>query len=265
MGISNPTDFQICDYGLYVLSQKLMESGYSLDTWPSMPKPVENWDQRTLNPLITEQLNYNPQADIERQHANDQIAMLNEDQIAAYNIIMNSVENDLGGMFFLQGAAGTGKTFVYNVICSRVRSQSWVVLCVASSGISALLITGGRTAHSMFKIPIDDLNSNSFCAIPKESQRADLLRHTRLIIWDEVTPQHRYCPEALDRTCRDIRNNDKLFGGITVVFGGDFQQTLPVVKKGSRDEIIEACLWHVFNNPTSGTVLRFCRFTSICA
>jgi len=64
-----------------------------------------------------EQLNYNP--DIERQHANDQITMLNKDQIAAYNIIMNSVKNDLGGMFFLQGATGTGKTFIYNVICSR--------------------------------------------------------------------------------------------------------------------------------------------------
>jgi len=240
LGVSNPTDFQVCDYGLYVLNQMLMESGHSLDQWPSMPQSVENWNERTLNPLIAEQLNYDP--DLERRHTVDQVAMLNDDQLAAYNTVINSVENDHGGIFFLQGAAGTGKTFVYNTLCSRVRSESWVVLCVASSGISALLITGGRTAHSMFKIPIDDLNGNSFCAIPKESQRADLLRHTKLIIWDEISPQHRYCAEALDRTCRDIRNNNMLFGGITVVFGGDFQQTLPVVKKGSRDEIIDACL-----------------------
>jgi ATP-dependent DNA helicase PIF1 len=40
----------------------------------------------------------------------------------------------------------------------------------------------------------------------------------------------------------DIRNNNQLFGGITVMFGRDFQQTLLVVKKGSCDEIINACL-----------------------
>jgi len=240
MGISNPTEIQICDYGLYVLNQMLMESGYSLDLWASMPQSVENWDQRSQNPLIAEQLDYDPET--EQQYAIEHVVMLNEGQLAAYNAIMNSVENNLGATFFLQGAAGTGKTFVYNTICSKLRSESWVVLCVASSGISALLIAGGRTAHSMFKIPINDLNGNSFCAIPKESLRADLIRHTKLIIWDEISPQHRYCPEALDRTCRDIRNNNNSFGGITVVFGGDFQQALPVVRKGSRDEIIEACL-----------------------
>ena len=44
--------------------------------------------------------------------------------------------------------------------------------------------------------------------------------------------QHRNAPEALDRTLRDIRDDDRPFGGITVVFGGDFQQILPVVPKG---------------------------------
>ncbi|KAF8258916.1 PIF1-like helicase-domain-containing protein, partial [Lactarius quietus] len=48
--------------------------------------------------------------------------------------------------------------------------------------------------------------------------------------------------EALDRTCQDIRDSDHPFGGITVVFGGDFQQTLPVVKKGSQDDIIQSTI-----------------------
>jgi PIF1-like helicase len=54
--------------------------------------------------------------------------------------------------------------------------------------------------------------------------------------------QHRYCQEAVDRTLRDIRENDNLFGGMTVVFGGDFQQILPVILKGSRPEIVGACI-----------------------
>ena len=131
---------------------------------------------------------------------------------------------------------------MYNTVCHHAHARSWVVLGVASSGISALLIIGGRTAHSMFKIPVQGLDEDSFCAIPKESQRAELIRHTRLIIWDEAGPQHRNAPEALDRTCRDLRDNNHPFGGITVVFGGDFQQTLPVVKNGTRDDIVNATL-----------------------
>ena len=41
---------------------------------------------------------------------------------------------------------------------------------------------------------------------------------------------------------QDVRLSPKPFGRITVVFGGDFQQTLPVVAKGSQEEIINATL-----------------------
>src|SRR4051812_43165763 len=68
---------------------------------------------------------------------------------------------------------------------------------------------------------------NHFCNISKEDQRADLLRAVDLIIWDEVLMQSRFAHEALDRTMRDICDDDERpFGGKTVVFGGDFQQTL---------------------------------------
>lgn len=55
--------------------------------------------------------------------------------------------------------------------------------------------------------------------------------------------QHRHAAEAVDRTCRDILNvPDRPFGGITVVFGGDFQQILPVVPQGSREDVVSATL-----------------------
>ena len=112
-----------------------------------------------------------------------------------------------------------------------------IVLCVASSGIAALLLPGGRTSHSMFKIPLNS-NDTSFCTFRKQDMRADLLRETSLIIWDEVPMQNRFDPETVDRTLRDIRNLDKPFGGITVIFGGDFRQILPVILKGSRSQIV---------------------------
>ncbi|CAN6299497.1 unnamed protein product [Urochloa humidicola] len=49
--------------------------------------------------------------------------------------------------------------------------------------------------------------------------------------------------EALDNSLRDIMANENLpFGGKTVVFGGDFRQVLPVVRKGSRAQIVDASL-----------------------
>jgi hypothetical protein len=54
--------------------------------------------------------------------------------------------------------------------------------------------------------------------------------------------QHRFTMEAVDRTCRDLLDVDRPFGGITVVFGGDYQQILPVVPKASRQEIVNSSL-----------------------
>ncbi|KAK9669430.1 hypothetical protein RND81_13G129400 [Saponaria officinalis] len=71
---------------------------------------------------------------------------------------------------------------------------------------------------------------------------------TKLIIWDEAPMIHRYCFEALDRSLRDImrfsneRDPEKPFGGKVVVFGGDFRQILPVVPKGSRQDVVYASL-----------------------
>ncbi len=57
---------------------------------------------------------------------------------------------------------------------------------------------------------------------------------------------HRHAFEAIDRTLRDIMQHvnpkfkDIPFGNKIVVFGGDFRQILPVVKKGTANDIINA-------------------------
>jgi hypothetical protein len=101
-----------------------------------------------------------------------------------------------------------------------------IVLCVASTGLACLLLPGGQTAHSMFKLPIDNLDGDSVCNIGKESLRANLLRMTEAVIFDECLMTHRHCFEALDRTFQDLRDCHRLFGGLTMIFGGDFQQIL---------------------------------------
>ncbi|CAI0400422.1 unnamed protein product [Linum tenue] len=59
---------------------------------------------------------------------------------------------------------------------------------------------------------------------------------------------HKHNIEVVDRTLRDILHNkhhhskDRTFGGLTIVFGGDFRQTLPVVLKGTRNHILNASI-----------------------
>ena len=99
-------------------------------------------------------------------------------------------------------------------------TESFAMLPVVKPGLSFVLLRQalrhllllGRAAHYMFKIPVEGLDDASVCNIPKESNRAALLRSARLIIWDEITMQHRNAPEALDRTLRDIRNDNRPFG-----------------------------------------------------
>ena len=54
--------------------------------------------------------------------------------------------------------------------------------------------------------------------------------------------QNKHIMETVDRSFKDLRSSDKPFGGLTVVFGGDFQQILPVVLKGSRAQVVGACM-----------------------
>ena len=183
---------------------------------------------------------------------------LNEEQAACFNAIVAAVESheqnpqqqEPSGAFFLHGPAGTGKTFLYNCLCSHFRSQGKVVLCVASSGIAAQLLPGGRTAHSRFKIPLSN-DTNAVCNITRNSYLGELIRRASRIIWDEVPMQHKACFEAVNRTLNDVCNtgNQQLFGGIPTVLGGDFAQILPVIRRGTRQSTVLASrqhssIWH---------------------
>ena len=122
------------------------------------------------------------------------------------------------------------------------------MLAVASSGIAATLLTGGRTAHSVFKLPLN-------------LSLAEVLRQCRLIVWDECTMSHKAAFEALDKTLQDIRRNKSLMAGVTFVMAGDFRQTLSVVPRGTRADEMQASvkssyLWRHFTKLSLSTNMR---------
>ncbi|KAI9078378.1 hypothetical protein K1719_039597 [Acacia pycnantha] len=118
------------------------------------------------------------------------------------------------------------KTYLWQMISTSLRSNSKVVLNVASSGIASLLLPNGKIVHSQFVIPIT-ITEDSVCNIKQGSHLAEVLLHVSLIIWDEAPMANKHCFEALDRTMRDIISldcshmSDKHFGGKVVIVGSD--------------------------------------------
>jgi hypothetical protein len=106
--------------------------------------------------------------------------------------------------FFVDGLGGAGKTFLYGCLLSKVRSTGDIVLSVASSGIVALLLEGGCTTHSRFKIPVVGLCGSSTCYVPLNSPQAALIRAARFIVWDEAPMAHKHVFEAVNRTFQHV-------------------------------------------------------------
>ncbi|KAK1349777.1 hypothetical protein POM88_054784 [Heracleum sosnowskyi] len=239
------TKQQIEAYTLIEVEGLMQKLGKSLRDIDGMPQPDSSLTRDLGNRLLNEELDYD-RPKLKALHQKN-INALNESQKRAYDAIVQSVQLDEGKIFFVSGHGGTGKTFLWNTITSKFRSESMIVLPVATSGIASLLLPNGRTAHSRFRIPLD-VTAESTCEIKHGTQLAKLLQKTSLIIWDEAPMTNKYCFEALDKTLRDIlstryeNSRSRPFGGITMVFGGDFRQILPVIPQGSRSDIIDASL-----------------------
>ena len=140
-----------------------------------MPLPSPEMLRRTSNRLIREQLDYD--VSIEKDNLDMYLRTLNRDQMRVFQSITMSNEHGEKGCFFIYGSGGTRKTYLWKALITYIRSKGLIVLSVASSGIAALLLPMGKTAHSMFKIPIN-VHETSVCSISKQSELAALIRET---------------------------------------------------------------------------------------
>ena len=84
---------------------------------------------------------------------------------------MQAVNNNEGDMFFLYGYGGTGKICIWRTLASSLRAKNQIVIMVASSSMASLLLPGGKTAHSKFKIHVP-IFEDSTCNIHQGSQLA---------------------------------------------------------------------------------------------
>nr|GEW08183.1 DNA helicase [Tanacetum cinerariifolium] len=206
-------DSQFEDYVLYELEGCLNHSSRSLTEF-GLRLPPEDLMAALRNRLLMEEKSYN--RELLAREKDRLLRKLNEKQRQIFDLIINACTNNQQELIFVYGHGDTG-----------------------------------RTTHSCFKLPLD-LIDTSVCSIKKNTQLANLIKETSLIIWDEAPMNDRRCFETLDKTLQDILSRlDALFGGKTVMLGGDFRQILPVKKGVSRNEIVassiaKSYLWHHF-------------------
>ena len=171
------------------------------------------------------------------------VPLLTADQRQVYDCFCSMVDGDEGGMLFLDAPGGTGKTFLINLILAKLRSEGKIALATASSGIAATLLTGGRTLHSTFKIPLDLYAMDvPICSIKKGTALSRVIQEGKATVVDEAPMTNKLAFEALDRTLRDLTGKDRPMGGICMLLCGDFRQILPVIQGGTRGNIVDSCL-----------------------
>ncbi|KAL4101149.1 hypothetical protein QTP88_021169 [Uroleucon formosanum] len=151
----------------------------------------------------------------------DLIDSANQEQRDIISTIMKcvSLENtSVPNAYFIDGPGGTGKTFVYKCLINSRIEMGYDVIPVAWTGIAAMLLPGGRTVHSRFRLPLI-LTDTSVSSLKVNSKKASTIRKSKLIIWDEAPMESAF-----------------------IVLGGDFRQVLPVVPYGSRQLTIQNCI-----------------------
>lgn len=141
-----------------------------------------------------------------------------------------------GGNVFLTGEPGAGKTHTINEYVSYLHEHNIEPAITASTGIAATHI-GGMTIHSWSGIGIKSrLDAYELDRIATSEYVAKRIRKTSVLIIDEISM---ISPQALDMVeavCRVVRQNEMPFGGLQVVFVGDFFQLPPIVKSGERTD-----------------------------
>ena len=124
-------------------------------------------------------------AAVEKKQLFDEMPDLNKEQQTIFDDVVKSVESrspSFKNVFYADGPAGSGKTFLYRKLIHYFRSKGHIVLIVAVSGIAALLLPGGRAAHSRFRIQVSSPLAGAAANVAANSATAELFRQTTLIM-----------------------------------------------------------------------------------
>ncbi len=234
-----PTDDSIAE-ALWAIEEYMVALGKSLTSFgfvlPTDRTRTTNLRRRIIN-------GHRRQDHVASDSERDRLMLLfTAEQHAAVSAVIESIgSNNHCNVFALLASAGCGKTVFANGLSMMLRCQNRIVVTVAASALAAMLLMGGSTAHSYFHIPIP---ANEYTTCNLSYDEKCLLRRSDVIVYDECSMVHLDIADTVERSLRDIMNDQRPFGGKTVVFMGDFKQLLPVVRHGKGHNFtMQRCRW----------------------
>ena len=138
-----------------------------------------------------------------------------------------------GANVFLTGEPGAGKTYVINQYIAWLEAAGLHVAVTASTGIAATHI-GGMTIHSWSGVGArDTINQYDLDQIMTREKVVKRIKKAQVLIIDEISMIDGVMLDMVDVIARTARQKGDAFGGLQVIFVGDFFQLPPVTKMGN--------------------------------
>lgn len=163
----------------------------------------------------------------EKPKQQQQPASLNAEQQRAFDAVL------AGRSIFITGPGGTGKSFLLQTLYSAYKGLTGKTMAVtALTGCAALLLgPWAKTLHSWAGIGLGRSPADAVARmIAADARKKKRWRSTNCLVIDEVSMLTAHLLEYLDTVGRVVRKCDRPFGGLQVVFVGDFYQLPPVIK-----------------------------------
>lgn len=167
---------------------------------------------------------------------------------AEYQNIINSIEN--GENIILHGPGGCGKSYCIKLLVSYFTDKGKIIYCTATTGIAAINLcipekkVVSMTLHSWAGIGTGNSLADKLLAkVKNDPFSKGRWANAQILIIDEVSMLGSKLFDNLDYIGQAIRNSDKPFGGIQMIFSGDFLQ-LPPVKD---DWVFKSHAWKKLN------------------
>lgn len=150
---------------------------------------------------------------------------------------------------FLTGPGGTGKSSLIRFMVDISNKRKDKVQVCAMTGCAAILLhCNATTLHSWSGMKMaKGKNCEIITNIKNNRKACSHWRKTNILILDEVSMLSLRTFELLNEIAMVVRNNKKPFGGLQLVFSGDFYQLPPIgdTEEGSGQFCFESKLWNV--------------------